>query len=66
MFRSVKVLGAFAIAVSIVAVVVASSDAIFCSCLDELTISVEPILIDVTVVIPALTIFLPSSIIVLF
>ena len=66
MFRSVKVLGAFAIAVSIVEVVVASRDVMFFSCLDALITSVFPILTDVTVVIPALTIFLPSSIMVLF
>ena len=51
-------------AVSIVAVVVASREAIFCSCLAELTTCVLPMLTEVTVAMPALTIFLLSSIIV--
>jgi len=65
-FRSVNVLGAFAIAVSIVAVVVASSEAMFLNCLAELMTSVVLILSADTVAIPALTIFLLSSMIVLF
>jgi hypothetical protein len=65
-FKSVKVLGAFAIAVSIVVVVVASNEAMFLNCLAALMTSVLPILTDVTDVIPAFTIFLLSSMIVLF
>jgi hypothetical protein len=65
-FKSANVFGAFVIADSIVEVVVASRDVMFFSCLDALMTSVFPILTDVTVVIPALTIFLPSSMMVLF
>ena len=65
-FRSVNVLGAFAIAVSIVAVVVASSEAMFFNCLAALMTSVVLILSADTVAMPALTIFLLSSMIVLF
>ena len=65
-FRSVNVLGAFAIAVSIVAVVVASSEAMFFNCLAALMTSVVLILSADTVAIPAFTIFLLSSMIVLF
>jgi hypothetical protein len=64
--KSANVFGAFVIADSIVEVVVASRDVMFFSCLDALMTSVFPILTDVTVVIPALTIFLPSSMRVLF
>jgi hypothetical protein len=65
-FKSVKVLGAFAIAVSIVAVVVASSEAMFFNCLAALMTSVVLILSADTDVIPAFTIFLLSSMIVEF
>jgi hypothetical protein len=65
-FRSVNVLGALAIAVSIVAVVVASKEAMFFNCLAELMTSVVLILSADTVAIPAFTIFLPSSMMVLF
>ena len=50
--KSVKVLGAFATALSIVAVVVASNEAMFCSCLAELMTLVAPILKEPTVLIP--------------
>ncbi len=51
-FKSVKVLGAFATALSIVAVVVASNEAMFCSCLALLITLMFPILKDPTVLTP--------------
>ena len=59
-FRLAKLLGAFAIADPIVAVVVASSETMFCSSLAELMTWVEPILKEPTVPIP---VTLSSSII---
>jgi hypothetical protein len=46
MFKSLKLFGAFVIAVSIVAVVMESNDVIFCNCLEELITCVFPILTE--------------------
>ena len=50
--KSVNTLGVFEIALSIVAVVVASREAIFCSCLPELMTCVDAIFKEPTVPIP--------------